>query len=138
MLNPAEERVISDACYLFEGGDSEIIAQVKHEMAVQRGEIIEIDSDGSEEEEEEENNGVESIMDVISMCESMECLCLRHGKPETSLELSRALQQFRIHLRQTEMAQLRQKTLYDFFGKIRPVPSLCIMRRTTVPRDPWD
>ncbi|KIJ40018.1 hypothetical protein M422DRAFT_257083 [Sphaerobolus stellatus SS14] len=118
MLNPAEERVIGDACYRFEGGDSEIIAQVKHEMAVQRGDIIEIDSDG-EEEEEEEDNEAESIMDVISMCESMERLCLRHGKPETSLELSRALRQFRIHLRKTEMAQLRQKTLYDFFGKTR-------------------
>jgi len=117
MLNPAEERVIGGACYQFEGRDAEIVVQVKDEMAVQCSDIIEIASD--EEEEEEEDKGPESITDIISMCESMEHLCLRHGEPETSLELSRALQQFIIHLRRTEMAQLKQKMLHDFFGRTR-------------------
>jgi len=76
-----------DTCRYYQQGALQVphampYAQVKCEMAVQHGKIIDIDSD---ESEEKEDNGLESITDVISMCKSMEHLCLRHGKPETSL-----------------------------------------------------
>jgi len=40
MLNPVEEEKAEDLLYQFEGGDEEIVAQVRHENAVQKGEII--------------------------------------------------------------------------------------------------
>ncbi|KIJ54772.1 hypothetical protein M422DRAFT_240859 [Sphaerobolus stellatus SS14] len=84
MLNPMLEREIGDSCYRFEGGNQEILEQVKHEMAIQSGEVIEVDSDSEEEAEEGDKH---SIKDVIRMCEMMERLCLRYGEPDTSLDL---------------------------------------------------
>ncbi|KIJ26213.1 hypothetical protein M422DRAFT_55619 [Sphaerobolus stellatus SS14] len=65
MLNPVEETEIGMSQYRFDGGDAEIVATVQHEMAVQNGETIEIDSDEEEEEEEvvvvEEGNKEEKL-----------------------------------------------------------------------------
>ncbi|KIJ47446.1 hypothetical protein M422DRAFT_248844, partial [Sphaerobolus stellatus SS14] len=58
MLNPVLEREIGDSCYRFEGGDQEIVEQVKHEMAIQSGEVIEVDSDSEEEAEEGDKHSI--------------------------------------------------------------------------------
>ena len=58
MLNPIEEREVSDSEYRFEGGEDEIVDQVNHEMALKRGEIEEIESDDEEEDEQEEDIGI--------------------------------------------------------------------------------
>ena len=41
LVDPIEECEVGDSPYRSEGGDAEIVAEVLHEMAVARGEIIE-------------------------------------------------------------------------------------------------
>jgi len=120
MLNPVQEQEMGDPSHQFPGGDAEIVAQVKSEMAVECGEIIEVDSEESEDEEEEDK-GSETIQDVMTMCEAMERLCLQYGEPDMSLDLAKELQHFRDHLRRMETLKLKQKSLHDFFGRDRSV-----------------
>ena len=96
MLNPIEEREVSDSEYRFEGGEDEIVDQVNHEMALKRGEIKEIESDDEEEDEQEEDIG---IGELRSLCEKVECLSLKYGGSETCLYLFQSLRQFWIQLR---------------------------------------
>jgi hypothetical protein len=85
LLDPIEEKEVEDSPYRFEGGDAEIVAEVHHQMAVEHGEIIEVDSedeDGGEEEEEV------SIGEMIRHCQQLEGLCIKYGAVESSLDLS--------------------------------------------------
>jgi len=109
MLNPVEEREVSDSPYRFEGGDAEIIAQVQKELERERGEIIEVDSSESEEDELEEKGA--TISKVMKMCKDLECLSLHYGSADTSLTLTRELHQFCIHLRRETVKSLKQMTL---------------------------
>jgi len=84
--------------YRFEG-DDEIVDQVNYEMALKRGEIKEVESDDEEEDEEDEDIRIGELM---CLCEKVEHLSLKYGDSETSLDLSRGLRQFRIHLRKVE------------------------------------
>ena len=43
LVDPIEEREVGDSPYRFEGGNGEIVAEVLHEMAVARDEIIDLD-----------------------------------------------------------------------------------------------
>lgn len=88
ILDPIEEREISDSEYRFEGGDNDIVDQVNHEMAVKKGEIVEI-------EEEEEAEADVGIGEIIQMCEQVARLSHKYGDVETSLDLSRNLRQLR-------------------------------------------
>ena len=115
MLNPIEETVIGESPYQFEGGDEEIVAKVKYDMAVEKGEIIVVDSDESEDEEEAVDNGA-TAQEVVKMCEDLEGLCIRYGSAETSLTLANNLRKFRIHLRQEMMKGMKQTTLESWVG----------------------
>lgn len=96
MLNPVEEEEVGDSDYSFEGGDEAIIAQVTHEEAIKCGEILEIESD---EEDSEQHQDAEM-----------------GGTPDTAVDLSRRLRQFRITMRRMEGARLMQPTLGRWFG----------------------
>ena len=54
---------------------------------------------------------------MVQICECLERLTLRYGDPETSLDLSRDLRHFKIHLRKEEAARAKQATLDKWFGK---------------------
>ncbi|KIJ52173.1 hypothetical protein M422DRAFT_243772 [Sphaerobolus stellatus SS14] len=82
MLNPIEERQDADSYNQFIGTDETIIAQVKYEMAVQRGEIIEVDKEDSEDEEVTEVGP--SHEQIAEMCRLLEGLCLQYGPPDAS------------------------------------------------------
>ena len=49
LVNPIEEQEVGNSPYRFEGGDAEIIAEVRNEMAVARGKVIEVDLDSENE-----------------------------------------------------------------------------------------
>ena len=109
MLNPEQEREIGESSYKFEG-DDEIVAHVKNEIAIEKGEI-EVDSDGSDEEGEQ--NGL-TAAETVRMCEKLEQACLHYGDADTSLALPNALRKLRIHIKHEMMQGLKQKTLEDW------------------------
>ncbi|KIJ51658.1 hypothetical protein M422DRAFT_157586 [Sphaerobolus stellatus SS14] len=115
LLNPVEEQEIGQSQYAFAGGDDEIVKNVQHEMAVQRREIIEVE-DG-EDEDDEPTAPAMSIADVIKTCESLERYSIQYAPQENSLELTRQLRQFRIHLRRTEMKGAKQTCLDSWLRK---------------------
>ena len=84
-ISPVIEREVGNSEYRFEGGEDEIVDQVNHEMALQRGEIEEIESDDEEEDEQEEDIGIGKLR---SLCEKVEHLSLKYGDSKTCLDLS--------------------------------------------------
>lgn len=50
LIEPPEEKEAKNSQYKFEGGDQEIVAEVKHQLAVARGEIIKVDEDSDDED----------------------------------------------------------------------------------------
>jgi len=90
MLNPVEEKDIGE-CYHLQTGDK-IVEKVKYDMAIERGEMIEVDSESEDEGEEAEDKL--TILEVSRLCEQLEDLCLHYGEPDTSLDLNYQLQQF--------------------------------------------
>ena len=47
-LEPVDEREVEESQYIISGGDEEIVEQVKHELAVAAGEIVELDEDNTQ------------------------------------------------------------------------------------------
>jgi DDE superfamily endonuclease len=106
MLDPVEELEIGKSEYAFEG-DADIVTQVLHEQAVERGEIVEVASDS----EDDEGSGPGLSNDVMmDLCRQLEVCCL-DTDAGCSLELSRNLRRFRAHLRQSELKNAKQVTL---------------------------
>ena len=92
LVNPAEEQEIGDSPYKFEGGDAEIVAEVRHEMAVERGEIID-DKDESDDEDDAD----------VPSCQEVTCAkwaAASHGRSEASplLSLPPLFYSFPLHL----------------------------------------
>jgi len=54
LVDPEDEREVGESPYEFKGGDDEIVDEVRHKMAVERGEIIEVDSDSEGEEDNDQ------------------------------------------------------------------------------------
>ena len=109
LLEPVDEREVGESQYMY-GGDEEIVEQVKHEIAVAAGKIVELDEDNSGEEEEDERSAL-SVGEIISMCEILEQNCIQYGPPQSSLTLSRELRHFRGHLRQLQTQTAKQCVL---------------------------
>jgi hypothetical protein len=114
LVDPSAEREVGESAYRFEGGDTEIVAEVRHQMAVESGEVIEVDSDSEAEDEGEADVGK---AEMIRLCQQLEGLCIKYGATDSSLDLSRQLRRFRAYLRQEELKNASQKTL-DVFWKL--------------------
>ncbi|KIJ49862.1 hypothetical protein M422DRAFT_246227 [Sphaerobolus stellatus SS14] len=114
LLDPVEEQEIGDSPFVFEGGDKEITEKVKYDLAVERGEIIEVEDDSEEEEDAEE---IMSIKEVKRLCEIIEQECVRYALPEVGLELAGHLRRFWGHLQRVEDENARQTTLDGWVGK---------------------
>ena len=117
LINPIEETQNSDSPKNFEG-DAEIVVEVKHQMAVEQGEIINVDKDEDEEDEgdlEDDKDLPVSTAEILRMCEQVEQLCFEHGAGESSLELPKHLWCFRAHLLHAELQNAKQTTLDRFY-----------------------
>ncbi|KAJ6586675.1 hypothetical protein B0H10DRAFT_1961637 [Mycena sp. CBHHK59/15] len=90
-----------------------IVAYVRHEEAVARGEVIEVDDSDEEEEDESQDIGT---AEVLKLCQTLEKVCLSKGDPEQSMELTRALRIFRGHVKREELLNSRQMTLAEAWG----------------------
>lgn len=110
-VDPIEEREIGDSPYRYEGGDAEIVEEVQSKMAVERGDIIKVDSDEDSDEEDPSMTNAE----VISLCEQLEAVCIAKGDPDTSLVLMGSLHKLRGQLRHEELANAKQTNITDYF-----------------------
>ncbi|KAF8234905.1 hypothetical protein L208DRAFT_1393355, partial [Tricholoma matsutake] len=96
LVDLVEERKIGDSLYRFEGGDAGIVAVVQHEMAVARGDVIELED--SEDDAEDDVEDVPTRGEVIKLCEVLEKACLSYGDADFSLELPHQLCKYRAKL----------------------------------------
>ncbi|KAJ7679950.1 hypothetical protein B0H17DRAFT_1138860 [Mycena rosella] len=110
-LDPPEEREIGQALYKQSPKEVDIIAQVHHEEAVARGDIMEVDDDSSDDEGPEEPEM--STQQIMDLCRALETQCLSKGGPTESMALAANLRQFRGHLQRDQTANARQTTLIE-------------------------
>lgn len=112
LVNPIEEQEVGDSQYRFEGGDAEIVAEVLHEMAVARGETIELDdSDYSDDEDKD----CIPRCEVINLCALLERACIRYGGLDSSLELQHHLCRYRAELQREDLLSCTQSSLDSYF-----------------------
>ena len=77
-------------------------------MAVERGEIIEVNSDDDED--------IQPVLpEVILFCEKLEMASITHSDADTSRELMRQLHKFRGAMRSEELKSAKQTTLNNFW-----------------------
>jgi hypothetical protein len=114
LLDPTEEQEIGDMPYWFEGGDAEIVAQVHHEQAIERGEVVEVDSD-SEGDDDDDPPADLSTAEIIRMCEQLERVALGSGL-DGALEFLRNSRRFRAQLTQADFQRAKQVTLTSLWG----------------------
>ena len=92
-------------------GDAEIVAHVKHVIAVEKGEIIKVRTTMVRV-----RAGL-TFSDVTQMCEKLEAACWKFGYSDNGLALPYELHRFRGFLRRMEMKNAKQTTLDSFWAK---------------------
>ena len=77
MLNPVEEREISESKFHFPGGNTEVITKVIQEF--QLGKDVEAENKGEESDREQEDTAP-SLGEGMELCEHLEKLCVIHSE----------------------------------------------------------
>jgi hypothetical protein len=113
LLAAREEDEIGEQRYQFENDDSAIVAEVQHQMAVEWGDIMEVDSD--DEELTQSRAAPIPCSEIIQICKKLETICISESNADTSLDLTRLLRKFRGELRQKKLANAKQMTLDGFW-----------------------
>jgi hypothetical protein len=98
---------------MFEGGDAKIVAEVRHEMAIAQGEVIELDD--SDSEVKGDNEDLLPRREVMKLCEVLEKMCLRYGDLYSSIELPHHLQRYRAQVQQANLLNCTQASLDGYF-----------------------
>jgi hypothetical protein len=84
---------------------------VQHQMAIEAGEIIEVDSD-SDSDSDKENL---SMHEVIQLCECLKKACIKHSRASSSPDLPQQLQEFYAFLRHTGILTAKQSHIDKYF-----------------------
>ena len=113
LLAPREETEIGEERYQFEDDEAAIVMEVKHQMAVEQGEIVEIELD---DEDTQPHAAPLPCSKILEMCEKLEMTCMSESDTNTSLELLRLLHKFRGELHRQEQLSARQTTLDSFWN----------------------
>jgi len=109
ILDPIEERQQEQT--ETDGSVKGIADVVRREIAVENGEIIEIDD--SEDDDNEDDNAP-CRADLIKLCQQLQLGCMQHSDPQFSLELSHQLLKFRAILQKEELHNTTQTTLDSY------------------------
>jgi hypothetical protein len=91
--------------------DVAIAAAVRHQMAVERGEIIEVDSD--DEEDAQPAVTPMSSSEIVLLCEKLETACISRSHAGASLELIRHVRKFRGEMHREELQNMKQTSELD-------------------------
>ncbi|KAG2076030.1 hypothetical protein BDR04DRAFT_1090855 [Suillus decipiens] len=100
----------------FEGGDKAIADEVRREVTIASGEVIEIDSDDDDDDDDDDDSAAALITprtDLLHLCQQLEvgCNVMQYGDPQFSLNLLSQLRVFRAQLRREELLNARQTSL---------------------------
>jgi hypothetical protein len=116
-LEPMEERISeSDLMFELEGGDEEIVKRVQHQIAVDNGEVMEVDSESDSDNEVDSEPKI-STAEIMTMCQRLEGVCSeKMGGSDCVYHLSQNLRRFRGYLRREELKNAKQMTLDQFFS----------------------
>jgi hypothetical protein len=115
LVDPIEERETGDSPYRFEGGDAEIVAEVQREMAIARGEIIELNDSDNDSDEDNDDKYHLPCREVINLCALLEKVCINYGDLDSSLELPRHLRSYRAQLQRDDLLNCTQSSLDSYF-----------------------
>jgi hypothetical protein len=109
LINPSKERENEDN--LQNLNDNEIVAQVRYEKALEKGEIVEIES----EEEDEDALPPVTTTKALEMCKILNSFCLGSGA-DSAMELSKVLRRFQAEVSLDSMQRMKQASLVDLWG----------------------
>jgi len=117
ILDPVEEREVGDDCdYEFPGGDNEIVEEVRRQMAIERGDIMEVDSDSEDGDKAENVTPEYTFTQVFMLYQQLEDACLQFGELEVSFDLSKRLWAFRACVCREEIHGAKQTTIDSYFS----------------------
>jgi hypothetical protein len=88
-----------------------IVEEVQCEIAVEKGEVIEVQSD-----DKDEANEPLSCSSVISLCTQIQMSCLQYGDPQLAFELSENICRYCAQLYKEESKNAKQMMIDDYFG----------------------
>jgi len=112
-IDPLEEKSVENQAQQFKG-DAEIVAEVHHEDAVRRGEVIEVDSDDEPDDNVDEEVCM-TIAEMMSLCQKLEKASLT-STAECSLDMAKVLRRFRAQLSRIDLETARQTKLTSFWN----------------------
>ena len=114
MLDPPEEREDGDSDQ-YDGHTDVVMAiveEVRNEMSIEKGEIIEVQSD-------DEDNGLQdkllSRTSLISLCTEIQASCLQYGDPQLAFEFSENIRRYRAQLCREETMNAKETRLDNYF-----------------------
>jgi hypothetical protein len=99
----------------FEGGDKAIADEVRREIAVAYGKVIDVDSDDDDDDADDAHSLI-TRTDLFDLCQRVEAGCVQYGDPQFSLNLSVQLRIFRGTLRREELMTAKQTSLDQIFS----------------------
>jgi hypothetical protein len=85
-------------------------------MAIERGDIMEVDSDSEAGDKDENVMPEYTFTQVFTLCQQLEDACLQFGDLELSFDLSKWLWAFRAGVRREEICGAKQTTIDSYFG----------------------
>lgn len=115
LLDPVEERDSGDLESDHDGSIKGIADEVRREMAIANGEIIEIEDEDDDVDDDLVGPSF-SRTDLIKMCEQLEAGCMQYGDPTFSFDLSQLLSKYRANLRREEVLNSTQTLLDSYFA----------------------
>jgi hypothetical protein len=114
LINPiGESEILADSPYAFPGGDLEIVAEVKHEERVRKGEATDESDDG-----EEEPGCTVSQSEAVMLSGKLEHAILTYlgDNNDTPWPLIEGLRKFRAQLRRDDLLNSQQASITSYFG----------------------
>ena len=89
-----------------------IAEEVRHEIAVEKGEVILVESD----DEDDAPGSLDSLSrsELISLCTQIQSSCLHYGDPHLAFELSETARRYCAQLNREEMRKAKQTSIEDY------------------------
>jgi hypothetical protein len=113
LVAPVAEDEVGEHEFIFENGDADIVKRVLHDEAVQRGDIVEVESEDEEDGAQGPQTVPVSNRQMQDMCRMLEAASLQ-SQLSMGTELPRLLRRFRGELVQAEQRSAKQTTLDAF------------------------
>jgi hypothetical protein len=118
ILDPPEEREQEEDPYECHNDDivAVITEEIRHEIAVENGEVIQIESD----DEDDSPADLLSCSTLISLCAQIQSSCLHYGDPELAFELSESIRKYHTQLNREELKHATQTRIEDYLASRSP------------------